>query len=136
MTRKTTTNLRVRNIARYALAGVLIFAGIAHLSWARTSFRAQVPGWVPLDPDVVVLASGALEIALGGALVGVRTKKVGWVVAAFFIAVFPGNIAQLANHKDAFGLNSDTRRAVRLLFQPILVLWAISSTAQRSERPS
>ena len=127
---------RTRNIARCALAVVLITAGIAHLSWARRSFRAQVPDWVPMDTDLVVLLSGAVEIALGGALLTIRSKKVGWVVGAFFVAVFPGNISQLVRHKDAFGLDSDTRRAVRLLFQPLLVAWALWSTSRRSNRPS
>jgi uncharacterized membrane protein len=122
---------RGRSIARYALAAILISAGVGHLSWARTSFRAQVPGWVPMDPDTVVLLSGMVEIALGAALLRVRSKWTGWIVGAFFVAVFPGNISQFVNHKDAFGLDTDTRRAVRLLFQPVLVAWAIWSTGDR-----
>jgi uncharacterized membrane protein len=129
-------NGRARHVARYGLAAVLIGAGIGHLSWARTSFRAQVPGWVPGDPDAVVLLSGVVEIALGSSLVLVRSKWTGWVVGAFFVAVFPGNISQLVNHKDAFGLDSDTRRAVRLLFQPVLVVWALWSTAKHQPRTS
>lgn len=124
------TRHRWRTAARYTLALVLTGAGVSHLSWARTSFRAQVPGWVPGDPDAIVLLSGAVEIALGLALASVRSKRIGWIVAAFFVAVFPGNIAQLVDHKDAFGLNTDTRRAVRLLFQPVLVAWALWSTAE------
>ena len=106
-----------------------MFAGIGHLSFARTTFRAQVPAWVPADTDAVVLISGIVEIALGLALLRVRSKWTGRLVGAFFVAVFPGNIAQLVNHRDAFGLDSDTRRAVRLLFQPLLVAWALWSTA-------
>ena len=136
MSDTTNSHDRTRNIARCALAAVLITAGIAHLSWARRSFRAQVPDWVPMDTVMVVLLSGAVEIALGGALLTVRSKKVGWIVGAFFVAVFPGNISQLVQHKDAFGLDSDTRRAVRLLFQPLLVAWALWSTSRRSNRPS
>lgn len=131
MTKNSTGNARVRNVARYSLAGVLILAGIGHLSWARTAFRAQVPQWVPIDPDAVVLLSGIVEIALGSALVVSGRRRVGWIVGAFFVAVFPGNIAQLVSHRDAFGLDSDTRRTVRLLFQPVLVAWALWSTAQR-----
>lgn len=125
-----TTEDRVRNSARYTLAAVLVFAGISHLSVARTSFRAQVPGWVPGNPDTVVLLSGVVEIALGLALARLRSKWTGRIVGAFFVAVFPGNISQLVNHRDAFGLNSDLRRAIRLLFQPLLVAWAIWSTAE------
>ncbi len=119
---------RSRVVARYALAGVLITAGTGHLSWARTAFRAQVPAWVPGEIDTIVVLSGAVEIALGISLVFVRSKWTGRVVAAFFVAVFPGNIAQFVGHKDAFGLDTDTRRAVRLLLQPVLVAWALWST--------
>ena len=121
---------RVRGRARYALAALLIFAGVSHFLWARTSFRAQVPGWVPGDVDTVVLVSGAVEVALGISLLRVRSRWIGWIVGAFFLAVFPGNISQFVEHKDAFGLDSDTRRGVRLLFQPVLVGWAIWSTAE------
>jgi uncharacterized membrane protein len=121
---------RLRTVARIALASGLAGAGISHLSWARTSFRAQVPGWVPGDADTIVLLSGVVEIALGASLAVVRSKRMGWLVGAFFVAVFPGNISQLVNHKDAFGLDSDTRRALRLLFQPVLVVWALWSTAE------
>lgn len=119
----------LHRIARFALGALLITAGIGHFSWSRIAFQAQVPEWVPVDADTVVLLSGAVEIALGAALLRIRSRWTGRVVAAFFVAVFPGNIAQFVGHKDAFGLDSDTRRAVRLLFQPLLVAWAIWSTA-------
>lgn len=132
---ETTDGLhRLRSVARYALAGLLITAGISHLTWARTSFRAQVPGWVPGEADAIVLFSGVVEIALGAALATVRSKWMGWIVGGFFVAVFPGNIAQFVNRIDAFGLDSDTRRAVRLFFQPVLVVWAVWSTAGRKRR--
>ncbi len=129
---KATTVDRWRAVARVVLAAILLTAGIGHLTWARTAFRAQVPGWVPVDTDAVVLVSGVVEIALGMALLRLRSKWTGRIVGAFFVAVFPGNISQLVSHKDAFGLDSDTRRAVRLLFQPVLVAWAIWSTADRT----
>ena len=119
--------MSVRTFARWALAAVLILAGIGHMTWARTTFQAQVPDWVPGSADFIVLASGVVEIALGLALLFVPSKRLGWIVAAFFVAVFPGNIAQYVNHVDAFGLDSDTSRFVRLLFQPVLVAWAIWS---------
>lgn len=118
---------RIRQLARYSLGALLVVAGIGHLSWARKSFLAQVPDWIPGDPDTIVLLSGVVEIGLGAALIRLRTKWTGWVAAAFFVAVFPGNISQYVHHRDAFGLNTDTRRAVRLLFQPVLVAWAVLS---------
>jgi uncharacterized membrane protein len=92
-------------------------------------FQAQVPPWVPSSPDFVVLASGVVEIALGLALISLqRRREAGIATALFFIAIFPGNISQFVNHIDAFGLDSDRTRAIRLLFQPLLVLWALWST--------
>jgi uncharacterized membrane protein len=119
-----------RTVARWALGGVLVVAGIGHLTAQRDEFQAQVPEWVPLDDDFVVLASGVVEIALGLALVLLRRQRVavGLVVAGFFVAVFPGNIAQYTEGTDAFGLDSDTKRLVRLFFQPVLVIWALWST--------
>lgn len=119
-----------RTAARLLLGAALMFAGTGHLTFARAEFQAQVPGWLPLDVDFVVLASGIVEIALGLLLIFVRRKRqlVGWVVAAFFLAVFPGNLHQYFSHTDAFGLNSDSARAIRLIFQPLLMLWALWST--------
>jgi len=120
----------VRSIGRLVLGGFLIFAGVAHLSFARTSFYAQVPRWLPLSADLVVIASGVVEIVLGAALLVLTRWQVtmGWVAAVFFVLVFPGNIAQFASHADAFGLNSDLARGIRLLFQPLLVIWALWCT--------
>ncbi|MFT2816695.1 hypothetical protein [Leifsonia sp. A12D58] len=120
----------LRTIGRIILGLFLVFAGISHLTFARQEFAAQVPDWVPADTDAVVLASGVVEISLGGALLLLRQRRVtvGWLVAAFFVAVFPGNISQFATHSDAFGLDSDRARGIRLLFQPLLVLWALWST--------
>lgn len=124
---KTTT---VQNIFRFLLGGALILAGTGHLTWARTEFLAQVPQWVPLDRDLVVVLSGIVEILLGLSLVLLSRQRVlvGWVVATFFVLVFPGNIAQYLNHADGFGLDTDLARGIRLLFQPVLVAWALWST--------
>lgn len=132
-----------RRVLQAALGGALLFAGSGHLTFARTEFQAQVPTWVPLDPDAVVLASGVVEVLLGAALVTTVTRRprvlLGWVAAAFFVAVLPGNISQLLTRTDAFGLDTDTARAVRLLFQPLLVVWALWSTqawqARRRQPP-
>jgi uncharacterized membrane protein len=121
---------RIRTIARWALGGTLVVAGTGHLTTQREEFRAQVPEWMPLDDDLVVLASGVVEIGLGLALLllGRRRAAVGLVVAGFFVVIFPGNIAQYAEGTDAFGLDTDTKRLVRLFFQPVLVVWALWST--------
>jgi uncharacterized membrane protein len=120
----------VRTLARWLLGAALVFAGVGHLTFARQSFVAQVPQWLPLPVDFVVLASGVVEILLGLSLLclGRHRMLVGWVVAAFFVAVFPGNLEQFIRGTDAFGLDSDAARAIRLVFQPVLVVWALWST--------
>ena len=120
-----------RTVGRIALGGFLAFAGTAHLTGSREEFQAQVPPWIPLDPDVVVIGSLVVEIALGAALLATPRRHrwlVGWVVGAFFVGVFPGNISQYVTGTDGFGLDTDAARAIRLAFQPLLVLWALWST--------
>jgi uncharacterized membrane protein len=119
-----------QRIPQVVLGAALAYAGTTHLTTNRTEFQAQVPNWVPFSADFVVIASGIVEIALGLSLLLLwkfRTQ-VGWITAAFFIAIFPGNISQYVNGIDAFGLDSDRARAIRLLFQPLLVIWALWST--------
>jgi uncharacterized membrane protein len=117
-------------VGRILLGLFLLVAGISHLTISRVAFRAQVPQWVPVDPDFVVVASGIVEIALGISLVVLSRRQVivGVVVAIFFLLVFPGNISQLVTHTDSFGLDTDLARGIRLLFQPLLVVWAFWST--------
>ena len=128
----------LRRIARLLLGAFLVFAGVGHLSFARRDFQAQVPDWVPLAKDTTVLASGVAEIALGGALVlAPRSleRPVGWAAAAFFAAVFPGNVAQFTGHRDGFGLDTDLKRGIRLLFQPLLIAWALWSSNRPRRSP-
>jgi len=120
----------LRLIARFLLGGALIYAGIGHLTFSRTEFQAQVPVWLPLDPDFVVLASGVVEIMLGLGIAsfGAIVPWAGLAAAAFFIAIFPGNINQYVEGISAFGLDTDQARLNRLFFQPVLVVWALWST--------
>ena len=113
------------------LGAFLTSAGFSHLGSNRTEFLAQVPTWLPLNADFVVVASGIVEITLGICLITTTfiltqyRKKVGIVVAIFFILIFPGNINQYVNNIDAFGLDTDQKRLIRLFFQPLLVIWAL-----------
>ena len=127
----------LRNATQLLLGAALTYAGTTHLTSSRQEFQAQVPNWVPLSADFVVIASGIVEIALGLSLLILWKYRIqiGWITATFFIAIFPGNISQYVNGIDAFGLDSDRARAIRLLFQPLLVIWALWSTgAWRSYR--
>lgn len=119
-----------RLLARLVLGSFLLLAGLSHLTFNRAAFQAQVPTWVPLDADLVVVLSGIVEILLGLSLLVLHRWRVpvGWVVAAFFVAIFPGNVSQFVTQTSSFGLDSDLSRGIRLLFQPVLVLWALWST--------
>jgi len=121
---------KLQKAFRILLGAFLVLAGTGHLTWARIEFTAQVPPWLPMDTDLVVILSGIVEISLGCSLIFIAKYRVaiGWIAALFFALVFPGNISQYTNHINAFGLNSDTSRGIRLLFQPVLVIWALWST--------
>lgn len=127
-----------RTLARVVLGGFLLFAGTAHLTFARADFQAQVPTWLPLDADFVVLASGVVEVLLGLALIVAWRWRVavGFTVAAFFVAVLPGNISQYVTGTDAFGLDTDAARLIRLPFQVLLIGLALWSTAAWRDRRS
>ncbi len=119
-----------RTVARVALGAMLLFTGLSHLTFAREEFVAQVPKSLPLSEDAVVLLSGVAELAIGASLVALPRQRVpvGLATAAFFVAIFPGNIAQYLNGVDAFGLDTDGKRLARLFGQPLLVAWALYST--------
>jgi uncharacterized membrane protein len=124
----------IKTLAQLGLGAFLLSAGISHLESNRTEFLAQVPTWLPLDPDFVVIASGLVEITLGVLLIttALILKKyrsvIGLITALFFVLIFPGNINQYVNQIDAFGLDTDTKRLIRLFFQPPLVVWALWSS--------
>jgi uncharacterized membrane protein len=120
-----------QNIFRILLALSMLLAGISHLTFNRIDFQAQVPDWVPLSKDLVVVLSGIVEIGLALALLFWKKQRanIGWTLALFFIMVFPGNLSQYLEGRDAFGaLNSDSSRLIRLLFQPLLIAWALWSS--------
>jgi len=126
----------VRTAFQIALGAALTYAGITHLTTSRTEFQAQVPTILESQADFVVIASGVVEILMGLSLIFLfkyRTR-IGWITAAFFIVIFPGNISQYINGTDAFGLDTDQARLTRLFFQPLLVIWALWSTGAWKSR--
>ncbi len=119
--------------ARVLLGAMLTLTGISHLTFARKDFYAQVPDWVPLDKDTTVVLSGGVEISLGLALMLLKRRHwlTGVTAALFFAAVFPGNISQYTHHRDAFGLDTDKKRFIRLFFQPVLIAWALKAAGKK-----
>jgi len=114
-------------LLRLSLAAFLAFAGTGHLLRAE-EFLAQVPPYLPA-PELLVLVSGVVELLLAAALLLLPRRRgaVGLLVALFFVAVLPGNIAQFTEARDAFGLDSDLARGVRLALHPLLWLWALGA---------
>ncbi|MFD1552891.1 hypothetical protein DNU06_07995 [Putridiphycobacter roseus] len=124
---------KIQNAFRILLGALMTTAGIGHLTFQRDEFIAQVPRWLPTDPDFmdfVVLSSGVVEITLGLSMIFLMKHKVkvGLALALFYVLIFPGNISQYTNHIDAFSLDTDRKRLIRLFFQPVLILWALWST--------
>jgi len=124
----------VQNIARIVLGLMMAWAAIGHFAFHRQEFQAQVPDWIPIGKDAVVIISGIFELALGLGMIFWSRQKViiGLSLAIFYILIFPGNIAQYVNRTDAFGLDTDQARLIRLFFQPVLVLWALWSSGALS----
>jgi uncharacterized membrane protein len=130
MNKITKTNW-IQNTLRILLALFMVYVGFSHLTFNRVDFQAQVPDWLPLSKDLVVIMSGIVEMVLGLGLAFWKKErlKFAWALATFFILVFPGNIAQYLEGNDAFGvLDSDGARLKRLFFQPVLIIWAIWSS--------
>jgi uncharacterized membrane protein len=125
---------KTQNFVRILLGIFMITAAIGHFTFQRDDFQAQVPNWVPLDKDLVVILSGIVEIALGLGMIFLTKYKVqvGIALALFYVLVFPGNIAQYLNGTSAFGLDTDQTRLIRLFFQPVLIfltLWSSGAIA-------
>jgi uncharacterized membrane protein len=120
----------LQKILRIILGAFMVLAAVGHLTLQRTEFQAQVPDWIPMSKDLVVLLSGVVELLLGLGMIFWKKERVrvGITLAIFYVLIFPGNIAQYVNGINAFGLNTDAKRLTRLFFQPVLVLWALWST--------
>ncbi|OXB06182.1 DoxX family protein [Flavobacterium pectinovorum] len=127
---KNIQTTKIQNFFRIFLGIFMITAAIGHFTFQRTDFQAQVPNWVRIDKDLVVILSGIVELAIGLAIIFLTRYKIqiGIGLAIFYVLVFPGNIAQYLNGTDALGMNTDQARLIRLFFQPILILWALWST--------
>lgn len=124
------THTTAQKIYRVILGSFMVLAAVGHLTLQRAEFQAQVPDWLPLNKDLVVILSGVVEAMLGIAMIFWKKKRVevGLALALFYVLIFPGNIAQYTNHIDAFGLDTDRKRLIRLFFQPVLIIWALWST--------
>jgi uncharacterized membrane protein len=121
---------KLQNFLRILLGTFMVIAAFGHITFQRLEFQAQVPNWVPLGKDLVVILSGIVELVLGLSMIFWKRERIriGIALALFYVLVFPGNIAQYTNGINAFGLTSDKARLIRLFFQPVLIVGALWST--------
>lgn len=124
---------RLKQFSRVFLGAFMIFAGCSRFGERSVEFRAVVPRWLTQDEswmDLIIATSAYVEIALGLATIFlVKHKvKVGYIYALFLVVVFTGNWSQYTNNINAFGLDTDQKRFIRLLFQPVLILWILWAT--------
>ncbi|MEK6278331.1 MAG: DoxX family protein [Actinomycetota bacterium] len=113
------------------LAAFFVFAGAMHFL-RRSDYEAIVPPYVPRHREAVTV-SGVAEIAGGLAVIAPSTRRFAgpWLVA-LLAAVFPANLQMAVNPKQVKGLELGRipRWAlwVRLLLQPLMMLWAWRAT--------
>jgi uncharacterized membrane protein len=125
-----TETSHLQKFFRILLGAFMILAAVAHFTFERADFQAQVPNWVPLKKDLIVILSGIVELSLGLCMIFWKKERVavGIALAIFYVLIYPGNIAQYVNHTPAFNLTTDKARFNRLFFQPVLIIWALWST--------
>lgn len=121
---------------RLALALGMTVAGVAHLV-DPTPFVQHLPEWVP-QREPLVLLTGLIEIGLGLALLAPQPYRrlVGLLVAAYLVAVFPGNIYVAVAGVEVDGQPGGVYPWLRLLFQPLfiwLAVWCTRPLARRNE---
>jgi uncharacterized membrane protein len=132
------TSSVMRGFGQAALGTFLLTTGVGHLTTKRKEFQAQVPSWFPADKDTVVVVSGYVELALAAVLLTTwrqpARRLLGTALAGFFVGIFPGNLAQYTERNDGLGLDTDRKRALRLLGQPALIAWVLAATREQSRR--
>lgn len=114
----------IRMIALVLFAVFFVFAGIAHFTQGE-GFAAMLPEWMPFRLGIIYV-TGILEILLALLLLWPKTRKqAGFWTAVYLVAIFPANIYAAIAGIPAPGSEeaNQTLLWVRLLFQPLLILW-------------
>lgn len=115
-----------RIVLRWVLGLAYLAVGIIHLRSPR-GFVAITPSWVP-DVPLVIALTGMAEIAGAVALLLVpQLRKAAAIgLALYAICVFPANINQAIHDIPVSGQHLGWwYHGPRLLFQPVLVWWAL-----------
>lgn len=131
----TRTRLTIRERSRIALALGMAVAGVSHLT-NPLPFIQHLPPWVP-ERSLIVFASGLVEIAAGVALLGPGRLRplIGVALAAYLVAVFPGNVYVAVAGVDVVGQPGGIYPWLRLPLQAAfigLALWSTRATSRSS----
>jgi uncharacterized membrane protein len=129
--------LDVRSSARIGMAIAMIFAGAAHLLMP-TPFLQHLPPWTPFAEAIIVL-TGLIEIGFGAALLVLSPpwrRRTGLALAAYLVAVFPGNLYVAVAGIDVDGQPGGWYPWLRLPVQAILIAWALWSTRPAAHTPA
>lgn len=127
------SQLQLREAARLGMSAAMVVAGIAH--WVRPlPFLQHLPPWVPA-PEPLISVTGAAEVALGLALLLPQPWRwrTGMALAAYLVAVFPGNVYVAVAGVDVDGQPGGIYPWLRLPFQVIFIAWAVWSTRPQYE---
>ena len=120
---------RLRSGLRLLLVAIYLGAGRLHLG-APDGFLAIMPPAIPF-PRAVVLFTGACEVAGAVGLMAPLTRRwAGIMLAIYAVCVWPANIYQAFWHIHAPPLpDSWWYNGPRIVFQPVLVWWALFAGA-------
>ena len=132
----TRHSLTLRARWRTALAAGMAVAGVMHFA-TPLPFVQHLPAIIPMR-EAVIYASGVVEIALGLALLGPSRWRpyVGILLAAFLVAVFPGNLYVAVAGVAVDGQPGGIYPWLRLPFQALFIWLALWSTHAVSVAPA
>jgi uncharacterized membrane protein len=129
--------LDVRSSARIGMAAAMIFAGVAHLLMP-TPFLQHLPAWTPFA-EAIIFLTGLIEIGFGAVLLMLRPpwrRRTGLALAAYLVAIFPGNLYVAVTGIDVDGQPGGWYPWLRLPVQAVLIAWALWSTRSAAGAPA
>lgn len=121
---QTTYLLNLHHDALLAAAAMFVMISLSHLR-KPGQLAYMIPTFLP-NPRLLVLLSGAAELALGIGLLFPATRFwAAWGLIILLVAIFPANINVAVNNLPPPGGLPAKPWYVwsRLLFQPVYILW-------------
>ena len=110
---------------RLALSAMLVVTGVTHFT-ATEALVAMVPPVLPA-PGALVYATGVAELVFAVLLLVRPTPALGWILAAFFLALLPANIYS-AWEEVGLGGHGAAYLWFRVPLQLLFLVWAVYFT--------